>query len=192
MRKSLLLFAIAMLTAMPLRAQQEKKEATPPKDAAKPNTAAKGELSMTVVTKTGKVNKFAATNGLKVYIFYNGDPMHRVQLDNPRKNDLELGATDTFRNLRVDPPLEEIKTLVLAVEGHDMWKCESISFQFFQKGLQTRMYKFNPDRFLSGSNEKRKLNAVPFLEFKLSTKPVLAPPEKKEEPKEKSTPKEKK
>lgn len=186
MRKSpLFALCIALIVVTALQAQQEKKETGPPDGAkanstsetSKPKPPSKDALTMTVVTKTGKVNKFAATNGLKVYVIFNGDPMHKVQLDNPRKNDLELGATDTFKNLPVDVPLDEIKTLVLAVEGNDMWKCEFISFQFFQKGMQSREYKFSPDRFLSGSRERKKLNATTHLEFKLTTKPTLAPPD---------------
>ena len=52
-----------------------------------------------------------------------------------------------------------------------------LSYEFFQKGLQSREYKFKPDRFLSAAKEKKAFKPVSQLDFKLAVTPVLAPPD---------------
>src|SRR5262245_18229509 len=90
-------------------------------------------LTLTVVTRTGKRNPHARASKLKVFVVINGDTRHKIQLDNRNRDDFELGATETFKNLPVKLPLKEIDSIRLAVEGDDMWHCDSINFQFSQK-----------------------------------------------------------
>ena len=58
-----------------------------------------------------------------------------------------------------------------------MWHCESISFQFSQKDQKSRLYKFHPDRYLSGAKEKKGFNATRLIDFKLKPHPELAAPD---------------
>jgi len=148
--------------------KQPSKEKKPPKD----------QLTMTVITKTGSVAKWAKADKLQVFVTINNDEKHKIRIDNRIKGGFELGATDTFKGIPVKLPLDEIKTLRLSVEGKDMWKCETISFQFFQKGLQSHKYKFTPARYLSGEKERKGFTATTHVDFKLPSEPKLAPPEK--------------
>jgi len=177
------LVAVMCIGSSVVFAQAEKK---PPvsKDAAKPavkkpteKAEADDKLTMTVVTKTGGTNKFARADKVQIFVLVNGDRDHKQRLYNPKKNNFELGATDTFEKIPINVALEKIETLRLVAEGDDMWKCDSISFQFFQKGLQTKQYKFNPGRYLSAAKEKKAFATTPSLDFKLTVKPVLTPPE---------------
>ena len=135
-------------------------------------------------TKTGTRNKNATANA-EMYLLINGDPEHKFRLDNPRHDDFKLGATDTFKNLPVNMPLEKIKSIRIESAGADLWYCESISIQFFQKKLQSREYKFPCGRYISAARENKAFNATPFVDFKIAKTPVLAPPEVKEQPAEK-------
>jgi hypothetical protein len=177
MRRRLWLAAVLVLFSSNLIAQPPKKKPPAPKGRAKAKAKADDALTLTVVTKTGRTNKFARANKIKIFVLLNADPAHQTQLLNPRKNNFELGATDTFKNIPVNLPLDKIESFRLAVEGDDMWHCESISFQFFQQGLESREYKFKPDRFLSTAKEKKAFKPVSHLDFKLAAAPTLAPPE---------------
>jgi hypothetical protein len=126
---------------------------------------------MTVITRTGKRNQRARATKLKVFVVINGDTRHKTRLNHRNRDNFELGATDTFKNIPIELPLEEIETIRLAVEGDDMWHCESISFQFSQKDQKSRLYKFHPDRYLSGAKEKRGFNATRLIDFKLKPAP---------------------
>jgi hypothetical protein len=169
MQRRLWFAAVLVLVSSNLVAQSQNKNPPAPKGKAKAKGKLDDRLTMTVVTKTGRTNKFARANKIKIFVLLNGDTAHKTQLLNPRKNNFELGATDTFKNIPVNLPLEEIESIRLAVEGDDMWHCESISFQFFQKGLKSREYKFTPDRFLSSAKEKKVFKPVAQLDFKLAT-----------------------
>jgi len=180
MKVCVLLAGIVSANCCVLVAQEARPDAPARKDAAKPEgekKPARDELTMTVVTKTGAVSKRAKADQLKVFVTINGDETQKVQLDNRKKDDFELGASDTFKNLRVKVPIEEIKTIRLSVEGKDMWKCESISFQFFQNDTQSQKFKFNPGRYLSEEKEKKGFNATTHVDFKLVSKPKMAVPE---------------
>jgi hypothetical protein len=176
MKRRLWFAAVLVLLASNLVAQPQKKNPPAPKGKTKAKAKAKADdrLTLTVVTKTGRTNKFARANKIKIFVLLNADTAHKTQLLNPRKNNFELGATDTFKNIPVNLPLDQIESIRVAVEGDDMWHCESISFQFFQKGLQSREHKFTPDRFLSSAKEKKAFKPVSQLDFKLT--PTLAPP----------------
>lgn len=177
--------AAIMVVICSLGSAQEKKSAPAPNEKQapaekKPAPKAKepdDRLMLTVVTRTGGTNKFARADKIQIFVLINGDREHKHRLFNPKKNNFELGATDTFANIPIDMPLEKIESIRLAAEGDDMWKCETISFQFFQKELKSRLYKFNPARYVSAAKEKKAFASTPSLDFKLTVKPVLAPPE---------------
>jgi hypothetical protein len=134
-------------------------------------------LTLTVITRTGKRNRHARALKLKVFVVINGDTGHKTRLNNRNRDEFELGATDTFKDIPIKLPLEEIETIRLAVEGDDMWHCESISFQFSQKDQKSRLYKFHPDRYLSGAKEKTGFNATRLIDFKLKPAPELTAPD---------------
>ena len=165
--------------SVPLAAQSDKSPAPKKAEVKKPDP---NQITLTLKTKTGTRNKFATANA-EVYLLINGDAKHKFRLDNPRNDDFKLGATDTFKNIPVNMPLEKVKSIRIESAGDDLWYCESIGVQFFQKKLQSREYKFPCGRYISAGREKKAFNATPFVDFKITRKPELAPPEK-ETPKE--------
>jgi|GEM_PF-4232443 len=189
MQRSVLLAVVVFGVSSALFAQQDKKEAaakesekaaaqSKEKGKEKGKGAADDAITMTVITKTGALNKNARADGIKVFVLLNGDADHKTRLQNPRKNNFELGATDTFSKLPVKMPLNEIESIRLTVEGDDMWKCETISVQFSQNDLRSKLYKFSPGRYLSAGKEKKGYNATKTLDFKLNPSPKLAAPDK--------------
>jgi hypothetical protein len=59
-----------------------------------------------------------------------------------------------------------------------MWKCETISFQFFKSGKESRIIRHSPAQYLSNAPERRALHAKPFVDFKM--KVVLEEAKKKD------------
>jgi len=152
-----------------LAVSQQEKPAKPKAAKSAKKAPSPNEFRLTVVTRTGSGNRYGGANA-RIYVVINGDNEHRRILDNPKWDDFQVGAIDTFKNLRFDYPIDEIKSIQIKSESDDLWKCEWITFQFFKGGKQSKVYKFSPNRFVSAGPEKKAFHAVPFLEFKLTPK----------------------
>jgi hypothetical protein len=161
---------------------QQAKPAKPKSTKAAKKPPSPNEFRLTVVTRTGSGNKYAGA-GAKIYVVINGDNEHRRILDNPKFDDFQVGAIDTFKNLRFDYPIDEIKSIQIKSESSDMWHCEWITFQFFKDGRQSKVYKFAPNRWLSAGIKGKAFKVVPFVEFKLT--PKLEDPAEAAKPAEK-------
>ena len=148
-----------------------KKAAKPDESKAKPKAKAKPKkfanlLEVKVTTRTGVANKYAkTTSGLKVFLLLNGSESHKARLTNREKKPFALGAVDEFQ-LKFDMPADEVESVRLAVEGDDMWKCESFDLQFTQGGKTSPSYKFKVDRYLSTGKERKLFHSIPSMDFK--------------------------
>lgn len=173
--------ALMVIVALNGAAQPPKKPA-PKKDSpgAKPKTEVKPKpkiidpLIIRITTTTGQGNKYAGSGGNKVYILINGDSEKKHRLTN-REKPFQRGATDRFE-LRLDLDPATIESLRLVNESSDMWKCETITFQFFKKGKESRVLRHSPAQYLSSAPERKALHAKPYLDFKM--KAVLEDPKK--------------
>lgn len=179
MQRSIMPAIVALGLSSLLFAQQDKNESSAKGSAKKKKDD--DAITMTVVTKTGSLNKNARADAIKIFVLLNGDTDHKTRLKDPKKDNFELGATDKFQKIPVKLPLDQITSIRLAVEGDDMWKCETISFQFFQGESQSKLYKFSPGRYLSAGKERKGYKAVKLLDFKLNPAPKLAPPDSSDE-----------
>jgi hypothetical protein len=104
---------------------------------------------MVVVTQTGR-NKNDGTDDLRLVALINGEEEHRQRLDNPGRNDFEVGAEDRFENLEYNFPLEQVERVVIKAEsGKDAWCLREISFQFFQGDQASEVYSFKTKTWLS-------------------------------------------
>jgi hypothetical protein len=163
-------------TAQPPKKQPPKKDppGTKPKAEAKPKPKIKDPLVIKITTTTGQGNKYAGSGGNKVYILINGDEGQKHRLTN-REKPFQRGATDKFE-LKLDFDPSKIESLRLLNESSDMWKCETITFQFFKSGKESRVIRHSPGQYLSSATERKALHAKPFLDFKMRV--VLEEPKK--------------
>ena len=149
----------------------------PAKPKAKEKPKVQDPLVLKVATTTGQGNKFAGTGGNKIYILVNGEPGKKYHLTNKNKP-FQRGATDKFQ-LKLDIDPAEIESLRLVNESNDMWKCETITFQFFKAGKESKVFKHAPAQYLSAEGEKKALHAKPYIDFKM--KVTLEEPKPKTE-----------
>ena len=158
----------------PKKAPPGAKPKAEPKPKAKPKI--KDPLIIKITTTTGQGNKYAGSGGNKVYILINGDQEKKHRLTN-REKPFQRGATDRFE-LKIDLDPNTIESVRLINESPDMWKCETISFQFFKSGKESRTIRHSPAQYLSSAPERKALHAKPFIDFKMRV--VLEEPKKAE------------
>lgn len=72
----------------------------------------------------------AGTDNLKVYVKINGDDKYKYFLNRPDINDYQVGATDEYRGMKFDLPLDKIKKIVIGADhGPDKWLLRKVEFQ---------------------------------------------------------------
>jgi hypothetical protein len=137
-----------------------------PKADAKPKPKPiKDPLIIKITTTTGQGNKYAGSATPRVYLLINGDDKQKHRLTN-RNKPFQRGARDNFE-LKIDFDPAKIESVRLTNESDDMWKCETIQFQFFRRGKESRILKHEPMQYLSAAPERKKLHAKPFIDIKM-------------------------
>jgi len=177
---SLSLILLCGAFAQPPKSPPAKKDppGAKPKADGKPKAMVVDPLVIKITASTGQGNKYAGSGGNKVYILINGDAEKKHRLTNKNKP-FQRGATDKFE-LKIDLDPDVIESIRLVNESADMWKCETITFQFFKSGKESRLIRQSPGQYLSNAPERKALHAKPFIDFKM--KVVLEDPKKPAKP----------
>jgi len=109
---------------------------------------------LVIVTTTSDVEHSGTdTIGLRAHII--GMDESRIDLglmDNDGVNDFEKGQECTFL-MPFDYPISKIKGIELTVTGHDAWRAETISFQFFESGKNSEPYSFEVNQWFSAEKK---------------------------------------
>ena len=145
---------------------------TKPKPGEKPKTDAKAKpkpikdpLIIKITTTTGQGNKYAGSASPRVYLLINGDEKQKHRLTN-RDKPFQRGGKDSFE-LKIDFDPSKIESVRLSNESADVWKCETIAFQFFKAGKESKLLRHSPAQYLSNAPENRKLHAKPYVDIKM-------------------------
>jgi len=138
----------------------------------------KDPVTIKITTTTGQGNKYAGTGSSKIFILLNGDANHKYQLTTKPKP-FQRGAKDSFELKNIDYDPDKIESVRILSESPDMWKCETISFQFFKAGKESRVHRHSPAQYLSNAPENKKLHAKPYIDLKMKVQ-LEAPKEKEE------------
>jgi hypothetical protein len=171
----LLLASVAFAAVQPLQppSKNPPKPGEKPKDdpKAKPDAKPKPKkikdpLTIKVVTTTGQGNKYAGTDTARVYILLNADEKQKHRLTHKNKP-FQRGAKDSFELKNIDFDPSKIESVRLLNDSADMWKCETISFQFFRAGKESKVHRHSPAQYLSKAEERKKLHAKPFVDLKM-------------------------
>jgi hypothetical protein len=137
------LFAQAPGGGKSLPGSKPKSECKPKADAKPKPKPIKDPLTIKVATTTGSANRYANSDAARVYILLNGDPTKKFRLTSKSKP-FQRGATDRFERKNIDFDPTKIETIRLSNESSDVWKCETVAFQFFRAGRQYRVIRHAP------------------------------------------------
>jgi len=151
---ALLLFSVISGSAQP-PAKKEKPKKPKIKD----------PLVIKISTQTGQGNKYAGSGANKVFILINGEPEKKYHLTNKSKP-FQRGALDKFQ-LDTDLDPATIESVRLVNESDDMWKCETITFQFFKGGKESKLLRHTIGQFISNAHERKALHAKPYVDIKM-------------------------
>jgi PLAT/LH2 domain len=122
------------------------------------------KFTLRVTTKTANNELADMDAGMRVFITINGEGRYGCELDDP-EDDFEPGAVDVF-DCEFTYPLSDVKYIILDADGDDEWLCESISFQFIQRGKVSRSRRFNVNTWFSTEQDDIvKLGAVKSKRF---------------------------
>ena len=111
----------------------------------------KDRYKLIVTIKTSDIKNAKSNSWL--YVLINSEKSLKYGLDNYDKDDIERGQTDVFE-FPVEYPLDKIKNIKLMIDGTDAWACDSISFQFVQRGMKSKIYEFKMKKGQLFSSEK--------------------------------------
>ena len=109
---------------------------------------------LVIVTTTSDL-EHSGTDSIFLRTHIIGMDESRVDLglmDNIGVNDFEIGQKCTFL-MPFDYPVSKIKGIELTVTGHDAWRADTISFQFFESGKNSEPYSFEVNQWFSAEKK---------------------------------------
>jgi hypothetical protein len=128
--------------------------------------ANKNNYTKVIITTLTGSNEWDDSGNIDLYLSFNTPNNDIKLLKNNSKNNFKLGNKAQFE-IQSKTPVEEIKSVIIKVQGHDAWTLKELGLQFFKGNLRSEKYTLKINKKFSSENADIKNGSISSASFKI-------------------------